>query len=115
LARAAFDAQPVSSGPVLDGGPPDGGVLGKFRVAKTLVANNCSMVDVAFCPDSSDDLLLSSDGLLSSPGSGAETPPCSPHASLVDPSYSPRLVMEMFPVSLSPVSKMGSLGVVDSQ
>jgi hypothetical protein len=62
-----------------------------------------------------DDHILSSDGLLLSPAvdDGSDTSPWSPCSCSVDPAFSPRSVMDMFQVSLSPVSKMGPLGTVD--
>jgi hypothetical protein len=63
-----------------------------------------------------DACVLSSDGLLSSSeGGGSEMSPWSPSSCSVDMTYSPRSVMDLFQVSLSPVSKMGPLGTVARQ
>jgi hypothetical protein len=64
-----------------------------------------------------DPTCLSSAGLLPSPASedDLEASPGSPRASSVDPLCSPRSVMDVFQVSLSPVSKMGALETMDCQ
>jgi hypothetical protein len=64
-----------------------------------------------------DSLVLSSDGLLSPFGEdgGSDVPSGSPRSCSVDSSRSPRSVMDMFQVSLSPISKMGPLGTVDGR
>jgi hypothetical protein len=122
-----------------DGAPPTGAVAGAVLTsylnstatptavtprAPILLASNSveNVVGTDLYPNSpvphsavgSDGVDLSSDGLLSSPCVGSETPPGSPDSCSVDPALSPRSVMDMFPVSLSPISKMGSLGAVDS-
>jgi hypothetical protein len=122
-----------------DGAPPTGAVAGAVLTgylnsaatptavtpkAPMLLASNsvANVVGTDLYPNSpvphsgvgSDGVDLSSDGLLSSPCVGSETHPGSPYSCSVDPALSPRLVMDMFPVSLSPVSKMGSLRAVDS-
>jgi hypothetical protein len=62
-------------------------------------------------------MVLSSDGLLSpfADGSGSEALSWSPRSCSVVPTHSSRSGMDMFQVSLSPISKMGSLGTVDGR
>jgi hypothetical protein len=64
-----------------------------------------------------DPTCLPSAGLLPSLASqdDIEASPESPRTSFVDPLCSPRSVMDLFQVSLLPVSKMGALETMDCQ
>jgi hypothetical protein len=60
-------------------------------------------------------MVLSLDGLLFpfADSSGSEALSWSPLSCSMDPMHSPRSVMDMFQVSLAPISRMGPLATVD--
>jgi hypothetical protein len=96
-------------------------LMGEESEGALLFSNQCLArrgVDLTYqSPCERDNLMLSSPGLLSSAASLGDpeaspwmSPPCSP-----DPACSPRSVMDMFQVSLSPASKTGRFETVDCQ
>jgi hypothetical protein len=95
--------------------------MGEESEGALLFSNQCLArhgVDLTYrSPCERDDLTLSSPGLLSSAASLGDpeaspwmSPPCSPN-----PTCSPRSVMDMFQVSLSPASKTCHFETVDCQ
>jgi hypothetical protein len=78
----------------------------------------CAVDPTYRSPLAQDATVLLSDGLLPSPASDVDPdapPSWSPLSCSAEPKFSPRSVMDMFQVSLSPLSKLGPLETVDCQ